>query len=746
VRVSVSLLKLLTLFLNRPDELVTRDQIADTLWQDQVTVDVVTGINTTVRRLREVLEDDSSSPRYIATVIGFGYRFIADVKVTDGPAPLTELASPPNPQPNPQSDATVIAAPLAIAADVQEAPPVTETRNAGLSHGLQLLAALLAVALLAGVGIAFGRHHRISPAHPQPAHASIPVKAATQISFNNEDNKVTAEVISPNGHLLAYSDHFGTTLHSLDNGSEQLLTSPAPFVTERISWHPREDTLVVSGVDPADRKSMVWTVFLRGTPPQLLFRDAGMATVSPDGSAIAYTRSHNTELWVSDGHGQNSRLLVPAVDGKSIAGLLWSPGSNRLVFNRRNGAADADAAKPSTAAKSGVTQPDSYESVDAVTGRLLSTQPRVRFDSGILLKDGRFLFAVNPAPGEARLMMVQTDPNTGRFLSDPQPVPASQAWLGWGSATESLSSSANGEKIGAILNLTTTDIYWADIQMPSHTLSGEKRLTGDLAPAFPHAWSPPGDAVVFDGSRRHTWQIATQRLGEAASKVLTTLPKTAAMANFSPDGKWILFTEYDGVPVRAIGIFRMPAGGGEPVQLPTTGAIDEFHCPASSAGSCVIRETVGTEFVFYALDPVRGMGQELGRMKRQPTVIGDWSISPDGSTLAMADHDPDHPAIQLVPLSAHGSGPVSSIPVRGFGVVRDATWAPDAKGFYVETKAASVYDLLYVDRAGHATVLRQSPNSIWGVPSRDGKKLAYPALTTRSNVWIGTAGLATSDR
>jgi len=76
-------------------------------------------------------------------------------------------------------------------------------------------------------------------------------------------------------------------------------------------------------------------------------------------------------------------------------------------------------------------------------------------------------------------------------------------------------------------------------------------------------------------------------------------------------------------------------------------------------------------------------------------------------------------------------------------VVRASAWAVDGKGFYVQTKNASGFNLLYVDRAGHAILLRQSANSIWAVPSRDGKKLAFPSLTVRRNVWISHSSLRT---
>lgn len=468
----------------------------------------------------------------------------------------------------------------------------------------------------------------------------------------------------------------------------------------------------------------------------MLISDASQPTVSPDGSSIAYTWMQNKEIWIADGLGQNSRLLVPRVEGESIAGLLWSPKYNRLVFDRVSVAGAENATGSTAPADTDALRPPTYESVDASSGKLLCKEQNIRFDSGVLLNDGSFVFAVNGTPASARLMMVKTDSETGSFLARPQPATPPQAWDMHMNTVESLSASANGKTMGAVLAKHTADTYWANIDWPGPTLKGETRLTGELGTNYPQAWSPNGDAVVFDGDNGAS-RICKQRLGETELEIMAKLPEFAAMANFSPDGRWILFADYAGLPVHAIGIFGVPVAGSPPRQLSTTGTIDEFHCSDSFNGACLMRETVNKEFVFHALDPVRGMGQELGRMNWESTVLGDWSLSPDGSTVAMADHDPDHPAIQLVHFSPHGSAVVTAIHVQGFGVVRESTWASDGKGFFVETKTASVFDLLYVDRAGHATVLRQSPISIWGVPSRDGKKLAFPGQTVRSNVWIG---------
>ena len=74
-------LQLLMFLVENPGQLVTRDQIADKLWGKDVFVDIEQGINTAVRKIRRALEDDSAQPKYLQTVVGRGYRFVAETRV-----------------------------------------------------------------------------------------------------------------------------------------------------------------------------------------------------------------------------------------------------------------------------------------------------------------------------------------------------------------------------------------------------------------------------------------------------------------------------------------------------------------------------------------------------------------------------------------------------------------------------------------------------------------------------------------
>jgi TolB-like protein/Flp pilus assembly protein TadD len=80
IRIEPRPLELLMLLVNRRGELVTREEIAQTLWSRDVFIDIDTSVNTIVRKLRRALRDSANRSRFVETVQGKGYRFIADVE------------------------------------------------------------------------------------------------------------------------------------------------------------------------------------------------------------------------------------------------------------------------------------------------------------------------------------------------------------------------------------------------------------------------------------------------------------------------------------------------------------------------------------------------------------------------------------------------------------------------------------------------------------------------------------------
>jgi eukaryotic-like serine/threonine-protein kinase len=79
-------MELLILLVQKENNLVTRQEIITRLWGDDTFVDTEHGINTAVRKIRTVLRDDPEQPRFVQTVTGKGYRFIAPITNGNGAA------------------------------------------------------------------------------------------------------------------------------------------------------------------------------------------------------------------------------------------------------------------------------------------------------------------------------------------------------------------------------------------------------------------------------------------------------------------------------------------------------------------------------------------------------------------------------------------------------------------------------------------------------------------------------------
>jgi TolB-like protein/DNA-binding winged helix-turn-helix (wHTH) protein/Tfp pilus assembly protein PilF len=72
--------QLLVLLLERPGEVVTREDLRSRLWPADTFVDFEQGLNKAINKLREALDDDANNPRFVETLPRRGYRFIAPVE------------------------------------------------------------------------------------------------------------------------------------------------------------------------------------------------------------------------------------------------------------------------------------------------------------------------------------------------------------------------------------------------------------------------------------------------------------------------------------------------------------------------------------------------------------------------------------------------------------------------------------------------------------------------------------------
>src|SRR6185437_2358737 len=96
--------RVLVLLLERPGEIVSRDELRQRLWSQDTFVDFDGSLNVILKKLRAAIDDDSDNPRFIETVPRRGYRFIAPVSAEckppkADPVPARPIAKiPPAPE------------------------------------------------------------------------------------------------------------------------------------------------------------------------------------------------------------------------------------------------------------------------------------------------------------------------------------------------------------------------------------------------------------------------------------------------------------------------------------------------------------------------------------------------------------------------------------------------------------------------------------------------------------------------
>src|SRR6202142_4026424 len=99
VRVKVQDLpfRLLVMLLERPGEIITREEVRQRLWTDNTFVEFDNSLGVAIRKVRDSLDDDAESPRYLETVPRRGYRFVAPVSVVEGePKQTSSSAAAPS--------------------------------------------------------------------------------------------------------------------------------------------------------------------------------------------------------------------------------------------------------------------------------------------------------------------------------------------------------------------------------------------------------------------------------------------------------------------------------------------------------------------------------------------------------------------------------------------------------------------------------------------------------------------------
>src|SRR5579875_2478821 len=110
IRIQAQPFRVLTFLLERPGEVVTREEIQQRLWGSDTIVDFDHSLGTAINKLREALGDSAENPRFIETLARRGYRFLAPVtQVREHEEAASSSAAPPG---KPEAKSSAPAVPL----------------------------------------------------------------------------------------------------------------------------------------------------------------------------------------------------------------------------------------------------------------------------------------------------------------------------------------------------------------------------------------------------------------------------------------------------------------------------------------------------------------------------------------------------------------------------------------------------------------------------------------------------------
>lgn len=696
IRIQGQPLEILALLLERPGEVVTREQLQQKLWPSETIVDFEHGLNKAINRLRDALADSSENPRFIETIPRHGYRFVTPI------VPPLESARAEHPR----------------------------ERTVRWLRGQALLRSMAVfVLMLLSAALAYWLTHR-------PA-ALAPQLNERRLTTNSTENPVNVGAISPDGKYLAYSDQKGMHLKLIPTGEVTDIPQPESQTLNIGSWDPTgwfpDGTRFIAQHGEPGWTASSWVISVIGGPPHKLRDDAEVWSVSPDGTTIVYGVSPaNHEIWLMGPQGEDPRKFVSGSENDTFLSAAWSPDSQRIAYAKLN----------STAGKL-VT---SIETRDLKGGQptVLASWTESHVASGTMVlwfPDGRLVYVVQELVGmtfSSNIWEVRADPKTGQALSVPKQV------THWAEIQSYISGTRDGRHLAVTKSTYHCHVEVVELEAGHGRFKNQRRLTLEEGLNNPVEWTPDSKTVIFMSLHNGVPDIYKQSLNQTVGQPVVTGPDWKDSPVVSPDGTWILYlsraNDFVATPVR---VMRVPISGGPPQSVfeEQQHPIDKLACSSAPASLCVFgqRSPDNRQAAFSAFDPVRGRGKELLRVSlRHPPPLILPDLSPDGSRLALSTADDEgRTRIQIFPLAG---GEAREINLRDWHGEAELRWAADGQGLLVRpvSESGGAGTILYVDLKGRAEeVWRQLPAAQPSfAPSPNGRYLAVEDDSFDSNVWL----------
>ncbi len=178
IRLQEQPFQILAALVERPGEVVAREELRTRIWKDDTFVDFDHSLNTAINKLRDALDDSAANPRFVETLARRGYRFIAPVRWEEAVVSVSNQASSEQ-LPLDQPPAAVRAKGDVVESDLPAVGRVWSRIWFALLQIMYLIFYVLALVRLEEVGIAAGIH--LTPLTPETIVSIVLLTAAVGI-------------------------------------------------------------------------------------------------------------------------------------------------------------------------------------------------------------------------------------------------------------------------------------------------------------------------------------------------------------------------------------------------------------------------------------------------------------------------------------------------------------------------------------------------------------------------------------
>jgi Tol biopolymer transport system component/DNA-binding winged helix-turn-helix (wHTH) protein len=558
--------------LDRPGELISRQDLRNCLWPGATSGDFEHGLNAAVNKLRQALGDAADQPRFVETLSGLGYRFVAPVHPVGGTVlELVPAAAPLESQPSRRGLSLwtgAVTALLALLAGASWMAFRHSTRPA--LKPTQFLVAPPKGYFLEGGGVR--QSFALSPDSTRLAFTAKDASGAFRLflrDFSELESRPVVDgegaysvVWSPDGRTLLFTAKGKLRRIAVNGAASQILSDQIPYFSSAIPFGP--DRLLVSNprdsgmiptsggtTQPIDR-SFAWAQMLPDgqsflytvDDPQLGSLRARIATagVNDPGVEVAQADSrvqYTGSLHSDDGYLVYLRagtLLAQPFDlaGRRVTSEPRAIARRVPSFNSY-GSADFSVSQRGMLAYQSYVTRSQFIWVDRTGKRLSAASPsEISANHGRLSPDGRWLAAApfDIERGVTEIWLYDAVSGAGRKLLFGAGIMNMPVW------------SPDSRRLVYLLD----DHSWPKLGLRSLDGTPERESLPDTGFMAPTDWSPDGRFILFNNSAlpaitsafpSDVFAIDMAR-NRKVIHVLTT-PFYEYNAVFSPDGKWLAF-------------------------------------------------------------------------------------------------------------------------------------------------------------------------------------------------------------